>query len=234
MDVFAIALQDHFYKNLADTLWLHNSYGDPEEMPVDVFFRSEDEMSDMEILALSLCNGKILDAGAGVGSHALLLQGGQKDVSALEISGTACSIMEERNVKNIIHDDFLRYCEKDYDTILMLMNGIGLAGNLKQLPFLMRHCKKLLRKNGQIIFDSSDISYLYEGHSPPKDRYFGEVRYQYQYKKLKGEWFEWLYIDQQTISDIAAAENLNFEVLAEDDSDQYLGRLTAKNTCVFL
>ena len=42
------------------------------------------------------------------------------------------------------------------------MNGLGLAGKLDGLPYFFRHCEKLLNKDGQLILDSSDISYLYE------------------------------------------------------------------------
>ncbi|RYF98786.1 MAG: class I SAM-dependent methyltransferase, partial [Chitinophagaceae bacterium] len=93
MDILGDALTDFYKKGTSDTLWLHNSYGEPEEMPVDIFFRSEDEMPELELIALDMCRGKILDAGAGAGSHALALQKMKKDVTALDISERAVAIM---------------------------------------------------------------------------------------------------------------------------------------------
>ena len=74
MDIYGKALLDQFSGKRKSKLWLYNSYGHPEDMPVDIFFRAEADMPEMEIIALNRCRGKTLDIGAGVGSHALILQ----------------------------------------------------------------------------------------------------------------------------------------------------------------
>ena len=225
MDAFGRALLDQFNNNAADVLWLHNSYGEAEEMPVDIFFRTEAEMPEMELYALEYCKGKVLDIGAGVGSHTLVLQNSGMDVTALEISPSACSIMKQRNIRNVINADFFRH-QGSYDTLLMLMNGIGIAGTLKNLPALLAHCRSMLNKNGQIIFDSSDISYLYDDIPHPENRYFGEVSYQYEYKGFKGSWFDWLYVDQKRLETVAQQEGFKTKILLEDENDQYLAVLS--------
>jgi SAM-dependent methyltransferase len=194
-------------------------------MPVEVFFRSEDEISELEEFALNLCSGKILDIGAGVGAHSLILQSRGFDVTALEISATACEIMKSRGVERIINGNIFSD-QKVYDTLLLLMNGIGLCGDIDGLSQLLPHLKKFLNTDGQIILDSSDISYLYStGNFPTKD-YYGEISYQYEYLSNKGDWFNWLYIDSDRLAAIAAENGLACEVLFEDDMDQYLARLT--------
>lgn len=60
------------------------------------FYRDADDFPELEHIALALCDGKVLDVGAGVGSHALFLQEKGFDVTALEISATACDIMAKR------------------------------------------------------------------------------------------------------------------------------------------
>jgi hypothetical protein len=87
------------------------------------------------------------------------------------------------------------------------------------------HLKTLLNKDGQILFDSSDIAYLYKGNLP-RQGYYGEIQYQYSYKKLKTEWFNWLYVDEHTLQKIAIETGFNMEVLIEDEFGQYLTRLT--------
>lgn len=228
MDIFECALSDQFNNNAASVLWLHNNYGEPEEMPVDVFFREEDEMPEMELFAMGQSKGKILDAGAGVGSHSLVLQQAGYDVTALEISATACSIARQRGVGQVVNRDIFNYIDQKYDTILMLMNGIGLAGSLEKLPLFLEHCKQLLNSGGQILFDSSDISYLYDDIPLPQNKYFGEISYRYEYKGICGDWFDWLYADKDTVRKVARHHNLKFEVLHEDALDQYLARLTKR------
>ncbi|MEJ6980445.1 methyltransferase domain-containing protein [Pedobacter sp. P351] len=234
MDVFGSALVDQFNNDAAEILWLHNSYDEPEEMPVDIFFRNESEMPDLELFALKQCKGKILDIGAGVGSHSLILQRKGFEVAALELSSLACSIMKQRGVKHIINNDIFSYQEEKFDTLLLLMNGIGIAGNMKKIPVFLEQCKKLLKEGGQIIFDSSDISYLYEGNNLPEENYFGEVSYQYEYKGVKGEWFDWVYIDKNLLTSIAKQFGFICEIIFEDGHDQYLAKFTPQIKYDFL
>ncbi len=227
MDVFGNALADYYKTGKAETLWLHNSYDEPEEMPLDIFFRTADEMPELEQLALNLCKGKVLDVGAGVGSHALLLQEHGIEVTAIDISLPAVQIMKQRGVKKAFEQDILTSATK-YDTLLFLMNGIGLTGTLAGLTSFLAHAKQLINPGGQLIFDSSNISYLYEGLSKPSNKYFGEVSYRYEYKQQKGKWFDWLYIDQQTLIDISQQQGWQCEIVFDDGEDQYLATLSIK------
>lgn len=228
MDVFGEALSDYFNNNASDILWLHNSYGDTEEMPVDEFFRTEAEMPELELLALTYCKDKTLDVGAGVGSHSLILQSRGFDISALEISESACSIMKQRGLKKILNADFFAYNDEKFDTLLLLMNGIGLTEYLQNLDNFLDKCAELLKPNGQVIFDSSDIAYLFEEEPFPAENYYGEISFCYEYKNTMGKWFNWLYVDKENLTAIANKKGWNFEVLFEDDHYQYLGKLTLK------
>lgn len=228
MDVFGQALSDFYYGRPGEILWLHNSYGETEEMPVDVFFRTEEEMPELELLALDYCKGKILDIGAGAGSHALLLQERNARVTALELSPGACDVMKERGVRNILQKDIFDFREGSFDTLLMLMNGIGLSGTSAGLRHFLKHIKKLLAPGGRLLCDSSDITYLYEDSPMPEDKYFGEVQYQYEFKNIKGPVFKWLYVDWRTFAEIAEEEGYFFRLLHEDGQDQYLAMLELK------
>ena len=224
MDVFGKAITDFYKTGEADTLWLHNSYDEPEEMPVDVFFRDDEDMPVLELQALQMCKGKVLDIGAGVGSHALVLQAFNVDVTAIDVSEAAVKIMSDRGVKKALHQDIFNYTEK-FDTILMLMNGIGLTGTLPGFKDFLIKLKSLVNPDGQVLFDTSDIAYLYEDLPKPQNQYYGEVSYQYEYKGEKGNWFNWLYIDQETIKEIAKETGWTSEIVFDDDEDQYLVRL---------
>lgn len=224
MDVFGKALTEIYNTGEADTLWLHNSYGEPEEMPLEFFFRDDEDMPVLELQALHLCTGKVLDIGAGVGSHALLLQAFNIDVTAIDISVDAVAIMKDRGVKKALLQDVFTYNEK-FDTILMLMNGIGLAGTLSGFKDFLIKLKDLLNPGGQVLFDTSDIAYLYESLPKPSDQYYGEVAYQYEYKGEKGAWFNWVYVDEKTIKTIAKETGWNCETIFDDGEDQYLIKL---------
>lgn len=228
-DIFGKALMDYYKERSTPPLVLHNSYGEDEEMPLEVFFRNAEDLPELEFIALSLCDGKVLDVGAGAGSHCLYLQDKGFDVTALEISELACQVMRARGVKECIHADIYQYDKKKFDTLLFLMNGIGLTENLPGLKQLLKHCKKILRKGGQLLFDSSNIAYLYEENPLPTAHYYGEVRFQYEYENEKGNAFGWLYIDQDTLIQIARDDGWVVQVLYEDENDQYLVRLSLRD-----
>jgi len=226
-DVYGEALFAYYQKQEEESpLYLHSSYGDTEEMPVEIFFREEEDFTELEFIALSLTDGQVLDVGAGVGCHSLYLQSKNVQVEALEISTTACHIMQQRGVKHIIQEDFFKLTGRKYDTLLFLMNGIGIAGTVEGLKTLLTQAKTLLTEKGQLIFDSSNISYLYDEYRIPRpEHYFGEISFQYEYQNQKGEPFKWLYIDQERLIQVARELNWVVQILFEDDNDQYLVRM---------
>jgi SAM-dependent methyltransferase len=224
-DVLGQALMDYHRNNSPGKLWIHNRYGPKEPMPVAAYFRSEDDMPDLEWVALNECRGKVLDIGAGAGSHALELQQRGYEVVAIDISAQAVTVMQERGVKQALVQDIFTYPNQQFDTLLLLMNGVGLAGTVTGLEKLLMHCQNLIAEGGQLLFDSSDITYLYDGKLPDSG-YYGEIGYQYEYKQLKTDWFNWLYVDMHTLDNIATANGWETEILYEDEHDQYLARLT--------
>lgn len=224
-DVLGQAITDHYHKTSTGKLWVHNKYGPREEMPVEIYFRNADDMPELEWMALQHCRGRILDIGAGAGSHALFLQQTGMNTTALDISPKAANVIKARGVKNILCQDFFTlHARKKYDTLLLLMNGIGLAGTLDGLRIFFQKARTLLRPGGQLIFDSSDIAYLYRGQPPKGAPYYGEVLYQYEYRRMRSDWFNWLFIDRKTLTALAKEEGWKVELLFKDRSGQYLVR----------
>lgn len=228
-DILGQAIADHHHKTSTGTLWVRNEYGPKEKMPVEIYFRNADDMPELEWTALQHCRGRILDIGAGAGSHALFLQKTGMNVTALDISPLNARVMEQRGIRHILCQDFFTLkAHKKYDTLLLLMNGIGLAGTLDGLQTFFQKARKLLRPEGRLIFDSSDIAYLYQGKPPKEGPYYGEVHYQYEYRRMRGEWFSWLFVDRRTLTRIAAKEGWDVKLLYKDPADQYLVECTIR------
>ncbi len=104
-----------------------------------------------------------------------------------------------------------------------MMNGIGVAGNLERLRAFLRKARALSRPGATLLFDSSDISYLYP-NPPSSPGYYGELLYQYEYQRQLSNWFPWLFIDPKTMKKFAAEAGWKMDILFEDTSDQYLAR----------
>ncbi|CAN5355424.1 class I SAM-dependent methyltransferase [soil metagenome] len=225
-DIQGQAIYDFWVNEKAKALKVHNSYGVPEKMPVEVFFKTYQDLPEVDKYALNICKGHILDVGAGAGKHALALQDLSKKVTAIELSPLSAEVMRQRGVIEVIEQDIFKFSGLKFDTILMLMNGIGLAGSLEKLEILMQHVKNLLHPKGQWIFDSSDISYLYPKGQRLSNPYYGEIHYRFEYKKLKGRWFHWLYLDRKALKQYARKTGWNMQIIYENDEDEFLARLT--------
>ena len=152
------------------------------------------------------------------------------DVTAIDISPLSIETMKERGIKKVLEQDFFTL-EGQFDTILMLMNGIGIVRTLERLPKFFRQLDKILTPGGQVLCDSSDISYVFEGEDgmieiPNEMVYYGEHSFQMQYKDTIGEPFDWLYIDADTLKEKAAKNGYAVKVVAEGEHYDYLARIT--------
>lgn len=229
-DPMGAAIADFHNKGRAKKLRVFSPDFDEDEIPVDHLFRPFTEMPELERKALLMAEGKILDVGAGAGCHSLALQAMGKSVTAVEISALSCETMTVRGVNDVRNQDFFTIDEK-FDTILMLMNGIGIAGTIDRLPHLFTHIGNILNDGGQLLLDSSDISYIFEDEDgiiylPDDDKYYGELQYQIQYGTIKGTPFPWLYIDFDTLQSIAQENGFHAELIQEGEHYDYLARLT--------
>jgi predicted TPR repeat methyltransferase len=187
-------------------------------------------MPQLEQSALKLCEGKVLDIGAAAGCHSLVLQEKGLDVTALEISELCCSVMQKRGIRKVICKDFYRYENDKYDTLLMLMNGIGIAGTIERLDILLKIASSLLNSGGRLLFDSSDIEYLYIEKDGSKwinlnSKYYGELSYSMHYKSIQGKSFPWLFIDFETLAPVARKNGFEPQLFAIGDHYDYLGIL---------
>lgn len=231
-DPMGTAIAEYHKTGKADRLRVFSPDFDEDDIPVELLFRSFEEMPEIEQIALTMAQGKILDVGAGAGCHSLALQQMEKDVTAIDISPLSIETMSARGVNKSMEQDFFTITEK-YDTILMLMNGIGIVGTITNLPSFFKHIDGILSDNGLLLLDSSDISYVFEEEDgiiylPEGDKYYGELVYQMQYRDIKGESFPWLYIDFETLQQIAQKNGFNAELVQTGEHYDYLARITRK------
>lgn len=231
-DPMGAAIADYFNHHKANRLRVFSSLFDEDEIPVKQLFRSMQAMPLLERTALQMAKGHILDVGAGSGCHALALQEMEKEVCAIDISPLSVDVMKKRGVKdcrliNLFDETFT----ESFDTILMLMNGSGIIGKLSNMPAFFQRMKHILRPNGCILMDSSDLRYLFEEEDGSMlinlaGDYYGEIDFQMQYKEIKGEPFDWLYVDFQTLSLYAYECGFKAELVKEGKHYDYLTKLS--------
>lgn len=232
-DIFGNAISDFFHTREPATIVVLSDDFDEDEIPVEYLFRTYQEMPALEKMALNHCRGKTLDVGCGAGSHSLYLQENKKlDVTAIDISKKAAETGKLRGLKKVRSEDFFQLNDEKFDTILLLMNGIGLVGKLVNLERFFQQLKTLLAPKGQVILDSSDISYLFEETEDggvwvdASKGYYGELEYQTAYKNEVSNPFAWLFIDFQTLQFASETNGFKCEMLQKGKHYDYLAKLT--------
>ena len=238
-DPMGTAMLDYLNGNHDENIIVRSDISEDDFIPVSYLFRDFDQMPEIEQKALLLCKGKVLDIGAGSGSHSLYLQKKGIDVTAVDISENACKCCKQRGVKNIVNEDILTCQPREkYDTLLLMMNGIGFTGTLPGLNIFLQKAKELLNPGGQILLDSSDIKYMFEDedeetlneifHSPDAP-YYGEVTYLMEYRDITGDPFKWLFVDAETLKKKAVENGFDFILKHKGTNYDYLALITPKN-----
>lgn len=225
-----LAIRDYHQGDTDAEIKVHTADGDVTIYPVSIYFRKPGQLSDGDEFAISLCRGRILDVGAGAGNISLVLQQLGHEVTALDIAPHVIEVMRERGVLDTRQGDIYEFSDEQYDTLLLLMNGIGFVGNLDGLDRFFQHAHKLLKPDGQIIFDSSDLFYaeIDEGLQVPGYQYHGEIWYQLEYKQFRGKPYPWLYLDPDTMRMHAQEAGWEAQVLFEGVEGYYVARLQKK------
>lgn len=203
---------------------MRTDVGGEEEVPVSLFFRAPGEMGPVEAEALRLARGRVLDLGAGPGAHAVPLSRAGFAVTAVEILPEALASLRAGGVADVREGGLEAVGPGErFDTVLVLMNGLGLAGTRAGLGLFLAGIAARLTRGGQILTDSTDP----RGWDVEDDgRYPGEVHMQLGFAGAWGEPFPFLFVDADTLRDTAAGEGLAVEVAAEEPDGRYLARVT--------
>lgn len=224
-DLFGSAMLDYQNGLNTEDLITATSISEEDILPISYLFRSYDEMPILEQKALDLCTGKVLDVGCGAGSHSLYLKQKGLTVKSIDISPKAIEVCKRRGLTNVACLDIINEEEK-FDTIILLMNGSGVFRSLSQTPYFLNHLKNLLTTFGQILIDSSDISYMYEDHLDVNElsHYYGELDYYITYKGAS-EVFPWMYLDYDNLNAIAKEVGLKCELVLQGEHYDFLAKL---------
>lgn len=231
-DIFGQAISDFFYGKDTEHISVYSDDFDNDHIPLDYLFRDFGEMPLIEQTALQHCSGKTLDVGCGAGSHSLYLQNSRNlEVTGIDISPKGIDICQKRGLKKVICLDFYTLKDEKFDTLLLLMNGAGIIGKLKNMTHFFTQIDTLLAPGGQVLLDSSDLHYLFEQDEDggiwvdASDGYYGELCYRIGYRHEVSDQFDWLFVDFQTLQFAAESNGFSCELLKEGTHYDYLVRL---------
>lgn len=231
-DPIGRAVNDFHFHAVNQPIIVHSEDFDDDTIETSYLFRSYKQMPPLEKKALNLCSGSVLDVGACAGPHSIYLQNKGFDVTALESSEFCCRVLTDRKIQKVVNEDIFRYNQQTFDTILLLMNGSGIAGTLEGLDILLHHLKSLLKPNGQILMDSSDLIYLFEQEDGSSlidinaNNYYGELNFQTEYRDWVSKPFPWLYVDADNLKNSAEKNQMKVKKIFRGQHYDYLAQIT--------
>ena len=235
VDIFGNAIKAYFENKDPEDIIVHSPDFDDDVIPVPYLFRTYAEMPPLEKKALQLCRGKVLDVGCGAGSHALYLQNDKNlEILAIDTSEGAIEICRKRGIRDAENVAFEDLSEERFDTILLLMNGTGIVGKMRKLDGFFAKLKELLNTGGQVLIDSSDLIYLFDADEDggvwvdSANGYYGELQYSMSYKGERSNYFDWLYLDFDSLSLAASKNGFSCDLVKKGAHYDYLARLSVK------
>ncbi|MCT4666077.1 MAG: class I SAM-dependent methyltransferase [Flavobacteriales bacterium] len=224
-DPMGLAILEYAQSDVPTQVRVLSPEFDEDEIPLTYLFRTYADFPPNEKNALNIAKGKILDIGAGAGIHSRFLKNQGKEIRAIDISPYSVEYLLSQNISAELVSIFDYQPQESFDTILLLMNGLGIAEKREKLPEFLQKLKSLLSQNGQILIESCSLSYLFDNPEEAQS-HSGEILYQMKYKNIEGLYFYWLYLSFEDLEKEVVKENLKIEKIFQQKNGQYLAKIT--------
>lgn len=215
------------------TFTIRRDDGFQQVVPAAPFFDSE-SFPLLEQRALGECRGRVLDFGCAAGRHSLELLRRGLEVTSLDILPEMEAILRDRGVTDVVIADGMTFSGPRFDTLLMLMNGIGMAGTLDGLRRFLHHAHALILPGGRILCDSIDVGVThdprhvaYREANVAAGRPPGQQAFVMEGRDADPRAFAWLHLDFASLARCAEVTGWEAVLLeSEADSGHYLCKLT--------
>jgi SAM-dependent methyltransferase len=234
MNPFSRALTNFHAGRQDATFTIRRDDGFQQVVPVAPFFDLEC-YPPLEKRAMNECHGSILDIGSAAGRHSLELIRRGLNLTSLDILPEMERIMRDRGLTDVVIADVMKFSGRRFDTLLMLMNGIGMAKTIEGLDRFLRHAHELILPGGQIVCDSVDVSVTndpqhvaYRDANAASGRPPGQQVFVMDCAGEDSTDFDWLHIDFQSLTHLCEATGWEAVLLESESSGHYLCKLTEK------
>lgn len=231
--LYGSALLDYFEGRRDAMLVAVREDGRRVNQPASIYFDDMSTFSDLDRIVLDHCKGEVLDVGGGAGRHSLVLQRMGFSVRSIDISPQAVDVMKRQGVRRAELRALNNTQIQSYDTILMLMNGIGIVETLCGLQRFLAWSAFELQPDSQILLDSWDfrqstetIDRIYFRRPLCANIYSGETSYKLEYRGETGAQIPWLFIDEDTLGICAKRNGFDLRILSRESSGKYAAKLT--------
>lgn len=209
-ELYAQAMLDHWLgKKVAVEFERDDAYRDRSN--VSSYFTTSRAWPRMEREALKEARGRVLDVGCGPGRHALHLQRKGFRVVGIDASPTQCALARVRGVHDVYQASVQRLPRGlgKFDTILMMGNNLGLAGDHPKMRRFLRDLRDITTRRGRIVGHTRIPGTWSPDHLPyvkwnlSRGRPPGLITLRVRYKGRVGDWFDLLLLSPEELAGLA-------------------------------
>ena len=165
-------------------------------------------------------SGRTLDVGCAAGRASLHLQARGQEVVAIDESPLAVEVARRRGVTDAralaLADATAEVLGGLFDTVLVLRNNLGLAGDLEAAPAALRRLAALTGPGGRLVTDS-----VHPDRLDPLSRGSGHDRYRVRWRQYASPWFRYLMLTPGEVEALVAGSPWRIERLVDDGSPRY-------------
>jgi SAM-dependent methyltransferase len=222
-DAFGMALLAHLHGE-DGTHVLERDDGQVEALGAEVFFGESEMWAQLEKPGLEAARGCVLDAGAGAGRHSLMLLERGMDVLSIDTSPGAIAVCRARGIPDARVASILDFDDGAFDTILMLGHNLAILGSREQARELFSSLRRLLAPGGAVIgtcldpyFTDDPNNLEYHRRNIERGRMAGQVRMRERFRRTTTDWFDWLFVSREELTELAAASGWRLADVTEPD-----------------
>lgn len=225
VDVFGKALMA-FHKGDPTPYKIRRDDGYIDEQDLSGYFQTYEEWPDYEKKALEYVRGRVLDVGCGAGRHSLYLQEKHFEIVAVDASPLAVELSRLRGVRDcrVMPALQLNFPSRSFDTILLMGNNFGIAGNIENTKKLLSLFSELTTRTARFIttcrnpLQTSKPEHLaYHDLNKRRGKPIGQLTIRIEYKDQVGDWFDLLIMEPEAMAEICADVGWGVETLFESE-----------------
>lgn len=241
-DAFGQALMDCLLGK-EDHYVIERDDGFIDPSPLGIYFAGYEDWPGIERRMPEFVRGKILDIGCGAGRHSIHLQNLGFDVTAIDRSPLAVEVAKRRGVKRaycVSVEDLIQNAEPGpyeltpnersatglgpFDSVIMMGHNIGLLHGLEEGKGILSRLYELTTPGARIVGttrdsrNTTDPDHLeYQAANLRKGRMRSQIRFRIRYRKLVGNWLDYLFVSEDEFKELAAGTGWQLEAVVKGD-----------------
>lgn len=229
-DAFGVALLDAL-SGESGTHIIERDDGFVDAMDATVYFLEPDAWweawPEVDVTALDLVSGRILDIGAGAGRFSLALQSRGHEPVALDVSPGAVEVCHRRGARQTFFGSIEELADAEpplFDAAVFMGNNLSLLGSAERAGSMLETVRRLLRPGGVIVGTCLDASrtddpahLAYHRWNRERGRLPGQLRLRVRYRSFAGDWFDWLLMSPDELGVMADRAGWRLDDVTDPD-----------------